>query len=133
MHDAFPARLFGSAAGGAHSAVYPPPPPPPPLLVGLRPPLSLDHLQLKVTIRTVRVRSRVYANGRASVRPSVCVSVPSFDLSRGVRRVCCRAPRGREISIVDSGGRCANSSIGAAAQGRSTALSSKCGQCHVDS
>ena len=32
-------------------------------------------------------------------RESVCPSVPSIDSSSGVRRVCCWAPRGRDISI----------------------------------
>jgi len=44
--------------------------------------------------------SRVYVAVR---RPSVRLSVPSFDRSSGVRRVCCWAPCGQEISI-NSGG-----------------------------
>ena len=43
-------------------------------------------------------------NGLMSVRPSVCLSVPSIDRSSGVRRVCCWAPRVQEMSI-ESGGR----------------------------
>jgi len=31
-------------------------------------------------------------------RPSIHLSDPSFDSSSGVRRVCCQAPRGQEIS-----------------------------------
>jgi len=38
------------------------------------------------------------------VRLCVCLSIPSIDRSSGVRRVCCWAPGGQEISI-DSGGR----------------------------
>ena len=41
--------------------------------------------------------------GLVSIRPSVCLSVPSIDLSSDVRRVCCWAPSGQEISI-DGGG-----------------------------
>ena len=47
-------------------------------------------------------------NGRASVRPSVrlsvCLSVPAIDHCNSVRRVCCCGPGGQEISI-DRGGR----------------------------
>jgi len=38
-------------------------------------------------------------NGRASVRPSVRLSVPSIDSSSGVQRVCCWATSGLEIAI----------------------------------
>ena len=48
-------------------------------------------------------------NGLMSVRLCVCLSIPSIDRSSGVRRVCCWAPGGQEISI-DSGGRRAPSS-----------------------
>jgi len=74
-------------------------------------------------------RSRVYVTvGCLSVR----LFIASFDRRNGVWRVCCWASRQQEISI-DSGGRWASSSNSAAARGRSTALSSKCRQCHVDS
>ena len=43
-------------------------------------------------------------NGRPSVCLSICLSIPSIDSSSGVRRVCCWAPCGQEISI-NSGGR----------------------------
>jgi len=59
--------------------------------------------------------------GLVSIRPSVCLSVPSIDLSSGVRRVCCWAPSGQEIPI-DGGG------VGRPRQRR---RSSRCGQCHV--
>ena len=61
---------------------------------------------------------------------SPSVSVSSINRSSGVRRVCCNAPCGQEISI-DNGGLRALSSNCAAARGCSTALSSKCGQCYV--
>jgi len=54
---------------------------------------------------------------RPFVRLSVPLSLPSFDCSSGVRQICW-APRRQEI-LIDRGGR--------------RALSSKCGQCHVDS
>jgi len=60
-------------------------------------------------------------NGRASVR----LSVPSTDSSSESRRVCCRAPCGHEISTDSCGRRCRALAAGA--------LSSKWGQCHVDS
>ena len=62
----------------------------------------------------------------SGVRPSVCLSVPSIDRCSSVRRVCCWAPRGQEISI-DSDGR------QAATAHSSTAFGSKCEQCRVDS
>ena len=37
-------------------------------------------------------------------RPSVCLSVPSFDSRCGVRRVCCSAPRGQDASINSNNG-----------------------------
>ena len=45
------------------------------------------------------------SNGPASVRPSVCLSVPSIDSSNGGRRVCCWAPcsrRRRSAAIAGS-------------------------------
>ena len=51
---------------------------------------------------------------RPSVSPSVCLSVPSIDCGSGVPRVCCWAPRRQDRQ-------------------QATALSSKCGQCPVDS
>jgi len=68
------------------------------------------------------MRSKVFMK-RSSVRPSVCPIVRAQQ-----RRVCCWAPCGKKMSI-DSG---EPSSNGAAARGRSTALSSKSGQCRVD-
>ena len=54
---------------------------------------------------------------RSSTRPSlsVCLSVPSFDRSHSVRRVCCGAPwaRARDIDRQRRGGRQASSSSGA--------------------
>jgi len=62
-------------------------------------------------------------NGRVSVRPSVCPVIrPQQRLAAGL---LLSAPWA-EISI-DSGGRRESSSNSAAARGRSTALSSKCG------
>ena len=59
--------------------------------------------------------ARVVWGARSMKRSSVRPSVPLFDRSRGVRRVCCWAPCGQQISI-DSGGRRAPSSSGAAAR-----------------
>jgi len=57
-------------------------------------------------------------NGRASVRPSVCPIIPRQPRpAANLLLIVVRAP----------------SSSGAAAPGRSTALSSKCEQCHVHS
>ena len=67
------------------------------------------------------MQSRVYAAVRC---PSVRLSVP-FARCISVRRVCCCGPGGCEISID-----CCTAGA-AAARGRSTARSSKCGQCHV--
>ena len=55
------------------------------------------------------LHSRPYAkqglcNGRPSVCPIVSLFVPSFHRSSGLRRVWCKAPYGKNISI-DSGGR----------------------------
>ena len=59
--------------------------------------------------------------------PSVRLSVPSTDISSGVRRVCCLAPGWQEIQIDSRRWRTQQQRC------RSTALSSKCGQCRVDS
>ena len=67
-----------------------------------------------------------------SVRPSVTL----FDRSSGVQGFAADCRAGMQEISIDSGGRRGPSSNGAAAaQGRSTALSSKCGQfqCLVDS
>ena len=95
------------------------------------------------------IRSRVYLTIRClSVCLSVCIrlSVASIDSSSGVRRVCCWAPCGQEISI-DGCGRAVSAvqqvprrAYGAGAQQQRRrsrrqrlAVSSKCWQCHVDS
>ena len=62
---------------------------------------------------------------QSSVRPSVRLSVPSFDRRLGVRRVCCSAGK-RYWSRLESGGVWAPTCSGAATRGCSTALSSKC-------
>ena len=77
-----------------------------------------QHLKPLLTFYRAYVVRGAVSLKRSSVGPSVRLYVPSFDRSSGVRRVCCWAP---------------GSSNGAAARGCSTALSSKCGQCHVDS
>ena len=76
-----------------------------------------QHLKPLLTFLS-RLRSMRSGVSETVERPSVRLYVPSFHRSSGVRRVCCWAP---------------NNSNGAAARGCSTALSSKCGQCHVDS
>jgi len=60
----------------------------------------------------------------SGVRPSVCLSVPS-DRRTLQLRVCCCGPGGQEISID-----CCTAG-GQQQRRRSTARSSKCGQCHV--
>ena len=84
--------------------------------------------QLDSLFDTVRIVCGAGSIKRSGVRPSVSQSVPSVERSSGVRRVCCWAPYAQKISI-DSAGRPA----AAAPQPGAAALSSKCGQCHVDS
>jgi len=92
-----------------------------------------EHNKVKKTkIRASLAENKIYRHCLHTKRSTARLSFSSFDRSRSVRRVCCRAPGEQEMSI-DSGGRRASSSSGAAAQVRSTALSSKCEQCHVDS
>ena len=55
-------------------------------------------------------------NGRASDRTSLCLPVPAIDSSAGVRRVCCWASCGQEISI-DSCGRAVGADLCRAARG----------------
>ena len=76
--------------------------------------------------RSRSMRSEVYG----TVHPFASLSVPPCDRSCGALRVCCCAPCVQERSI-DSGGRRTPASSSAAAERR--ALSSKRGQCHVDS
>jgi len=69
-------------------------------------------------------RSRVYVTAWCpSARLSVCLSVPSIGRCSSLRRVCCWAPRGQEISI-DGGRRWAPRSNSAAAARRSAANAS---------
>ena len=73
--------------------------------------------------------------GRPSDRPSVRPSVPSIDSSNDGRWVYCWARCGQEMSI-DSCGRVAGAMLQRArraAGGTVPALSSKCGQRHVES
>ena len=63
------------------------------------------------------MRSKVYMTVRC---PSVCLSI-CIDRCSSVRRVCCLVPRRQEISIDSDRLRAPSS----------TALSSKCEQCHV--
>ena len=63
------------------------------------------------------MRSKVYMTVRC---PSVCLSI-CIDRCSSVRRVCCLVPRRQEISIGSDRLRAPSS----------TALSSKCEQCHV--
>jgi len=74
------------------------------------------------------MRSRVYeTDERPSLRPSVC----PIDRQQQLRAVglLLSAPRPADIDRQQAP---ALSSNGAAARGHSTAISSKCGQCHVD-
>ena len=64
-------------------------------------------------------------NGRVSARLSVCLSVPSFDSSSGVRRVCCWAPLYGTYESTAAGAQ--------QQRRRGTALSSICGQCRLHS
>ena len=68
---------------------------------------------------------------RSSVRPSVCLSVSSFDRSRSLRWVCCWALCGQKIVSIDSGGRRAPSGSGASARGRKPAT--RCSATNVNS
>ena len=94
---------------------------------------SIDHwidAQHNIPLRgcTSEGQDQFHRRCPASVRPSV----PSFDRTTLLRRVCCWAPRTQEISIDSGGSRAPRSSGAAAARGRGTALSSERGQCRVD-
>ena len=93
------------------------------------------HDIMVMRVWSCRAGSAKRSSVRPSICPSVCPSVPSFDRHRGVRRVCCWAPCGRELSIDRLRQR---RPPGAQQQRRrstgcSTTLSSKCEQCHVES
>jgi len=78
---------------------------------------------------TLTTRLPSHPNCWHNIRSTVgFLSVPSIDSSSGCRRVCCSAPGGQEVSIDR------RRASGAPLQWRrSTAHSSECGQCHVDS
>jgi len=68
---------------------------------------------------------------RPSVRPSLCLSVPSIDRCSGVWRVCCWAPR--RVVDIDRQRRTPSSNGAAVARhtARCTTVSIKCERCHV--
>ena len=86
--------------------------------------------------RTARIVCGAASTKRSNVRPSVRLSVLSINSSSGVRRVCCLALRGQDISTDSCG--CAAGAVkqacraaGTGAQQRrrpSTAPSGICGQ-----
>ena len=60
--------------------------------------------------------------------PSVCLYGPAIDNCSSVRRVCCCGPGGQEVSID-----CCTAGARQQRRRSSTAVSSKCEQCHVSS
>jgi len=95
----------------------------------------LAHQRPPIFVRVIGTASTVCGAGymqRSGVCPSVCLS---HHLTAATSRGGFAAERraAEDIGRLQYGRRRAPSSNGAAARSRSTALSSKCGQCHVDS